>query len=358
MIDVVVIGGGIAGVSAAARLSADGSVLLVEAEDHLAHHASGRSAALFEATYGHPVNTVLSAAGADEFHERGVLAPRGLMVVGEADDPAFDHDMRAMRMHPLTAGEATAMVPVLDLSGGRRAGHHAEAWDIDTHALIQQFAREARANGAEIRTKARVTGIAREAGGWRVEAGGTVRARTLVNAAGAWADEVARMAGVRPLGLVPRRRSMARVPAPGGHDVSGWPMILGAGETWYARPDAGALLISPADAEPSHPHDAWPDDMVLAEGIARYQAFATEEVTRLVASWAGLRTFAPDRALVIGRDPVEPEFVWVAGQGGSGFQTSVAASLLVADLVAGRTPGLDAATVARLSPGRFAPGAA
>ena len=146
---------------------------------------------------------------------------------------------------------------------------------------------------------------------------------------------------------------MARIPAPGGHDVTKWPMIFGAGETWYAKPDAGALLVSPAEEHAMDPHDAWADDMVLAEGLARYEAMVTEPVTRLISSWAGLRTFTPDRVLAIGRDIRDPAFFWLAGQGGYGFQTSPAASALVADLVAGREPALDAATVAALDPVRF-----
>jgi glycine/D-amino acid oxidase-like deaminating enzyme len=185
-------------------------------------------------------------------------------------------------------------------------------------------------------------------------AGETHTARQLVNAAGAWADPIAEMAGIAPIGIRPLRRSVARIPAPGGQDVSGWPMLLGAGETWYAKPDAGQLIVSPAEEDPvTEPHDAWPEDLTLAEGIARYQAFVTEDVTRLTASWAGLRSFAPDRALVLGPDPTDPSFVWVAGQGGYGFQTAPAASRLVADLVAGRPPELEPAVVAALSPARF-----
>ena len=155
------------------------------------------------------------------------------------------------------------------------------------------------------------------------------------------------------MGLQPMRRSMARIPAPGGHDVSGWPMLFGVGENWYAKPDAGALIVSPADEHPMAAHDAFADDMVLAEGLARYQAMVTEPVTRLLSSWAGLRTFAPDRVLVIGPDPVEPSFIWLAGQGGYGFQTCAAASLLGADLVGGGGLQLEAGLVAALSPGRF-----
>ena len=130
-------------------------------------------------------------------------------------------------------------------------------------------------------------------------------------------------------------------------------MLFGVGEAWYAKPDAGALIVSPAEEHPMAAHDAFADDMVLAEGLARYEAMVTEPVTRLITSWAGLRTFAPDRVLVIGPDQAEPSFVWLAGQGGYGFQTSAAASLLVADLLGGRVPELDAGLVAALSSQRF-----
>jgi len=353
--DFLIIGGGIAGVSAAARLSHLGSVTLLEAEDHLAHHASGRSAALYEPNYGLAPVVALSHASGDDLRAAGVLSPRGMMLLGGAgEDAMFEADARALGLEEISPDDARDLVPVLG-PAMRRAAIAAHAWDIDTDRLIQGFAREARANGAEILTRARVSAISRDGGLWRASAAsGDYQARVLVNAAGPWVDEVARMAGVRPVGVTPLRRSMARIPAPAGQDPGGWPMLMGAGETWYAKPDAGALIVSPAEEDPSVPHDAWPDDMVLAEGLARYEAMVTAPVTRLLASWAGLRTFAPDRVLVIGADPDEPSFFWLAGQGGYGFQTSAAASGLAADLIAGRPPVLDAATVAALSPSRFA----
>lgn len=353
--DFLIIGGGIAGVSAAARLSHLGRVTLLEAEDHLAHHASGRSAALYEPNYGLAPVVALSHASGDHLRAAGVLSPRGMMLLGGAGEEAlFAADARALALDEIPLTEARARVPVLGPAVLRAAvGDH--AWDIDTDRLIQGFAREARANGAEILTRARVAAISRDGGVWRASAAtGDHAGRILVNAAGPWVDEIARMAGVRPLGVAPLRRSMARIPAPAGHDPAGWPMLMGAGETWYAKPDAGALIVSPAEEDPATPHDAWPDDMVLAEGLARYEAMVTAPVTRLLASWAGLRTFAPDRVLVIGPDPLEPAFFWLAGQGGYGFQTSAAASALAADLIAGRPLALDAATVAALSPARFA----
>ena len=356
--DFLIIGGGIAGVSAGARLSELDRVLLLEAEPALAYHASGRSAALYEAQYGKPATVALNLASRADHDslDGGVLSPRGLMVLaGPGDQAAFDHDVADMGLTPIPVAEAVARVPILNPAAIHAAATHAEAWDIDTDRLIQHFARTIRAHGGQVMTGAPVTAITRISGGWRVTtASGDHQARILVNAAGAWADQIAAMAGIAPIGITPLRRSVARVPAPGGHDVSGWPMLFGAGETWYAKPDAGQLIISPAEEDPvDAPHDAWPDDMVLAEGIARYQEFVTPEVTRLTASWAGLRSFAPDRVLVLGPDPRDPSFVWVAGQGGYGFQTAPAASRLVADLLGGRRPELDAAIVAALSPARF-----
>ena len=354
--DFIIIGGGIAGVSAAARLAELGSVVLVEAEDTLAHHASGRSAALYEPHYGAAPVVGLSLASREYFFaQKDVLSPRGLLTVAQGFEmEALRADADAMNLTLITGEQACAMVPILNpqvVMGGATADH---AWDIDTDLLLQGFARLARGNGARIITKARVTGITRITGGWSVatKAGGFT-GTTLINAAGAWVDQVAQMAGVRPLGFQPNRRSMARIPAPGGHDLRHWPMLFGVGETWYAKPDAGALLVSPAEEHPMDPHDAFADDMVLAEGLARYEAMVTEPVTRLITSWAGLRTFAPDRVLVIGRDVREPDFVWLAGQGGYGFQSSPAASQLAADLIAGRVPQIAPDLVAALSPARF-----
>lgn len=356
MIDFLVIGGGLAGVSAAARLSALGSVVLLERESALGYHASGRSAALFEGNYGKPSTIALNMASHD-FHKTangGVLSPRGLLLIGtDSDADAFEADRKYMKLDQLTPNEARAKIPIIDTAKVTHAAYHADAWDIDTDRLLQNFARAARDNGAKIIPSNPVTAISRTQHGWDVTAGDIYSAKTIINAAGAWVDEIATLAGITPLGFTPLRRSMGRIPAPGGHDVTGWPMMFGPGENWYAKPDAGALLVSPADEDPVAPHDAFADDMVLAEGFARYEAHVTEPVTRLLSSWAGLRTFAPDRQLVLGPSPQDAGFVWCAGQGGYGIQTSPAASQLIADLVAGTPPAIDADVVKMLSPARF-----
>lgn len=356
-IDFLIVGGGIAGVSAGARLSHLGRVMILEAEDNLAHHASGRSAALYEPFYGLPPIVELSQASGDYLRDAngGVLSPRGMMILSVPEDrERFLKDIKAMSLDEISFDEAFAHMPILNRDRVAYAAYGDHAWDIDTDLFIQNFLRELRANGGQVVNRARVSAVRRLPEGWQVDTpAGTFEGRILINAAGAWADEVAALAGIPSPGLTPLRRSMARIPAPGGHDISRWPMTFGVGETWYSKPDAGALIVSPAEEHPMDPHDAWADDMVLAEGLARYEEYVTEPVTRLIASWAGLRTFAPDRVPVIGFAPQDPGYFWLAGQGGYGFQSAPAASQLVADLIGGTQPEARAELIAQLSPARF-----
>ncbi|NNE81542.1 MAG: FAD-binding oxidoreductase [Silicimonas sp.] len=350
---IAIIGGGIAGVSAAAALSPFGEVVVFEAESALGTHASGRSAAMYVENYGNEAVCTLTRA-ARAYHEaEGVLSPRGVMTVGfEADADTFDADIAEMAFQEISVEQARARVPILspDLT---RAAVYEDVLEIDTDRLIQGFHRRARANGATFLTNAKVSHVER-GDTWRIRAGDhEVTVDIVVNAAGAWADQVACLAGVAPVGLQPYRRSMARLPAPGGYDTRSWPMVFGPGESWYAKPDAGGWIVSPADEDPSEPMDAWADDMVLAEGLARYEAYVTEPVTRVETSWAGLRTFAPDRSLVIGEAPDAPGFYWLAGQGGYGMQTAPSATAMLAALVKGKEPDLPGAVVQALLAGRF-----
>lgn len=355
--DILIIGGGIAGLSAAATLAPHVSVTLLETEDALGYHASGRSAAMFLRDYGNEVVRALNYASAAH-HETaggGMLSKRGMMLVARPDQfEAFKSEHSQFGLQEISVAEALNYLPILNQETCGYAAYRPDAYDLDADRLLQTYTADARRAGATVQTKSRVTEITKSNGIWHIVAGGqTYRAQTLVNAAGAWVDQIAALAGTNPLGFQPYRRSMARLPAPGGHDVSAWPFVDGVNESWYAKPDAGKWIVSPSEEEPVEPHDAWADDMVLAEGLARYEEMMSEPVTRLETSWAGLRTFAPDRALVIGRDTSDPSFFWLAGQGGYGFQTAPAASQLTADLLLGRAPELDANTVAALSPMRF-----
>lgn len=358
MIDFLVIGGGIAGTSVAARLAPLGKTVLLERESALGYHASGRSAALFEANYGLASTVALSKASAD-FHAHahgGFLSPRGLMLVAKTSEKdAFPAACKSLNMEPIEIAQAFDMVPILNRNVVGYAAFHEAAYDVDTDREIQTFAKLTRAEGGEVLTGQTVTAIRAAKTGWVVTANGVdYEARVIFNASGAWVDEIAKLAGIAPLGFTPLRRSMARIPAPGGHNITNWPMMMGVREDWYAKPDAGKLLVSPSEEDPQKPHDAWADDMVLAEGLARYEEVMTEPVTRVEHTWAGLRTFSPDRNLVLGRSRDNPDFFWVSGQGGYGFQTAPAASQLIADIVTGRASELDAATLAALDPKRFA----
>ena len=351
MTDIIVIGGGIAGVSAAARLSEGASVTLLEAEIALGYHASGRSAALFEQNYGLPPVIALNKASA-AYHQP-YLSPRGFLLVARAgEDERFEKDAKTLKCPEISVQEARNHVPILNDTIAR-AAYHSDAWDIDTDRMIHDFAKMVRANGGQVLTDRKVTEITRGKR-WTVRCGNEVlTADLLVNAAGAWADPIAALAGATPIGITPHRRSMARLPAPTEEPIDRWPIFFGVGESWYAKPDAGKLLVSPADEDAVAPHDAWADDMVLAEGLDRYAQHVTKPVTRVETTWAGLRSFAPDRCLVLGHDTQVPDFVWCAGQGGYGFQTAPAASQLLADLVLGRQSQIDADTIKSLSPARF-----
>ena len=355
MLDFLIIGGGIAGLSAGARLAELGRVLVVEAEDSLGYHASGRSAALYASDYGAPATVAVTHASEAGLRAMNALSPRGYLMVAKPDERAlFDRECADLAMREIPREKALEMVPILNPETLGFAAYTETAQDIDTDLVMQAYAKAIRAAGGEIRTRAPVTAITRTDDGWRVMAGGVeVFARRLVNAAGAWADQIAVMAGVAPVGLTPLRRSIAQIPAPAGVDSSHWPMLLSAGETWYAKPQAGKLLVSPADEDPAEPHDAWADDMVLAEGLARYEEMVTEPVTRLETSWAGLRTFAPDRTLVLGPDPDEPAFLWCAGQGGQGFQSAPGVAAVLLETAGGPPSGQPEAILRALSPARF-----
>lgn len=364
--DVLVIGGGIAGAGAAARIAAHARVILLEAEDAPGRHSTGRSAAIFIRNYGSPLLRVLNDASApaltypetayEDAAGGPVLTPRGVMTVAlEEELPALEDVLATGEgLQRLTGAEAEALFPLLKKGRIAAAALEPEAADIDVDRLLQAELRLLRRRGGRIETKARAQAISRHGGAWRVETpAGVFEAPVLINAAGAWADEIAALAGLPPIGIQPRRRSAAILPLPEGMDAARWPLVDPVAFDWYARPEGGRLMVSPADEDPVPPHDAWPDDMVLAEGLDRFAQAMEYEVTRLERSWAGLRSFAPDGDPVCGFDPLAEGFFWLAGQGGHGIQTSPALNALAAALATGAAPELSPATVAGLSPARF-----
>lgn len=354
--DILIIGGGVAGLTAAAALAPHASVTVVEAEDHLAYHASGRSAAMFLSSYGNATVRALNEASEDHHHhtDGGVLTPRPmLLIAGPHEAEVFATEHRDFGMEQIDPQEARALFPLFDPAKSPLTALRQDTSDLDTDRLIQNARRLALSHGATILTNTRVTQLSHDGAWSATTTAGPLSARTVINAAGAWADAIATMAGLPPIGLTPYRRSMARLPLPDTMDPSTWPFVDGVQEAWYAKPDAGQLIVSPAEEDPSPPMDAWADDMVIAEGLARFCERTSFEPTRVTATWAGLRTFAPDRALVIGRDPLCPDFIWLAGQGGYGFQTAPAAAALCAALCLGTPPTLPSPVVSALSPERF-----
>jgi D-arginine dehydrogenase len=286
-----------------------------------------------------------------------LLAQRGaLMIAGPDQLPALEvYAEGSIGLERIDGDAAASLVPILRADLIAAALLETDAHDIDVDLLLQGYARRLRRRGGRVATGHRATRIERTGDAWRVETSAeSITAQILVNAAGAWADEVAALAGVPRIGLMPMRRSAALLPAPAGHEIGGWPLFGDVSEAWYAKPDAGKLMVSPADEDPVDPHDAWPDDMVIAEGLDRFERATTISVTRVERSWAGLRTFAPDRTPVAGFDPAAPGFFWLVGQGGYGVQTSPALAALSAALCLGQGPGLPPAEVAALSPSRFA----
>ena len=207
---------------------------------------------------------------------------------------------------------------------------------IDVDARLQGFLRGIRHRGGEVATSAGVTGISRVSGGWEIAAGGEDwSAATLVNAAGAWADIVAEMAGVRPVGLKPLRRTAFTFAPPADVDVREWPAVIDIDEQFYFEPEGGQLLGSPADQTPSHPHDVRHEEIDVALAIERIQRATTLDIRHVRRAWAGLRTFAPDRMPVVGPDPEVGDFIWLAGQGGFGIMTSPTIARIAASLAAG-----------------------
>lgn len=361
--DIIVIGGGIAGVSAAAELAASANVVLLEGEPQLGYHSTGRSAAVFIRNYGNATLRALNAASAplleqppEGVSDHSLLSPRGELMIATEDelDALEAYCAGASGIEALTPSQAVDMVPILRPDRISAAAIEHDAQNIDVDRMVQGYARLLKSRGGQVITGQPVSAISRQGAEWQVSFGDTaLTAPVVVNAAGAWADQVAALAGVAPAGIQPFRRSAAILPAPLGHDLEHWPVVVSASESWYAKPDAGKLMVSPADEDPVDPHDAWVDDMVLAAGLHRFEQAVTYQVTRVEHSWAGLRSFAADRSPVVGFAPDAAGFFWLAGQGGYGVQTAPALSRLATALVTGAQPALDAATLSALSPERF-----
>jgi len=369
--DFLVIGAGIAGASIAYELSRSSRVCLIEAEAQPGFHATGRSAALFAPSYGGPEIRKATQASRRFFDrpppgfcEHSLLHRRRALYIARRDQsgrlPQMVADIRASggAIAMISKRDAVASVPLLRVGYVMEAAVDPEAMDIDVAGLHQGFLRGARAAGAVIATNTRVAHVERRHGLWETALiDGSAVAPVLINAAGAWADGIAKTCGAQPIGLQPYRRTAVLVDTPIGMDISGWPAVIDADEQFYFKPDAGRLLLSPADETPVKAGDAQPEELDIAICVDRVEAALDMEVRRIRHSWAGLRTFAPDRVPVLGFDAEVAGFFWCAGQGGYGIQTAPALARTAAALVKGEclpadvtAEGLNAED---LSPRRF-----
>ncbi len=374
--DFIVIGAGIAGASLAWRLAQSTPpvrVLLVERESQPGYHSTGRSAAMFMESYGPPGVRALTRASRAfyeqppaGFTEAPLMHPRGALYLAtfgqEAQMEAFRAELAptCTDLQVLDAAATLARVPALRPEVVHGALYDPAGQDIDVHALHQGFLRGLRRDGGTLLTSATPIQATHDGTHWTLTlaSGQTLRAPTVVNAAGAWADEVAGLFGAAPIGLVPHRRSAFTFKAPEGLDTAGWPAVIGVDESYYFKPDAGQLLGSPANADPTVPHDVVPEELDIALGIHQIESVSTLGIRRPSSTWAGLRSFVPDGELVVGWDGACPGFFWLAAQGGYGIQSAAGASALAAALLRG-TPvpaelhqeGVDAAALSPQRPG-------
>jgi D-arginine dehydrogenase len=366
--DVLVIGAGVVGLTAAAALSDHGKVVVIERESHHGYHSSGRSAAILIDSYGSGPANILTAASRRLLQDEGfvaqpspILRPRGVLhlAIKGVDGPdAPDIDPR--HLQDLSRGEAHDLVPLIPLEKIDGAWLEASAADIDVHALMMGALARLRAHGGQVVHGAGVSSAKRLGQVWRVEtSGGVFEAPLVVIAAGAWSVETAALFGASDPVLTPLRRTAALAPVPAPFVATQWPMVVDLAESLYFKPESGGLMISPADETPSPPCDAQPDDMDVAITIDRFERLTGAQVRRLISQWAGLRTFAADRAPVMGFDPVVPGVFWLAGQGGFGVQTAPGGATLAAAMITDPAAamalsqdwGLDLAVVSPSRPG-------
>ena len=365
--DILVIGGGIAGLSAAAALSSHAKVLVLEAEDQIGFHSSGRSATMLHYALGDRLVralTLASRAFFDDPPEHFTDTPLGrrmpVLVFARDDErpglDALEADIALFAaLERLDARGVHELCPLLK-DDARNGIVDRNGIRIDQHALLQGNLKHLRSRGGELRTGTHIEKVEAAGGGWAVTDGQGERysAPILVNAAGSWADQVAVLAGVRPLGLEPKRRTIITFDAPPGTPLDGLPFAKTVGDELYFAPESGRLFASPMDEVPSEPVDAQPDELEVALAAYRMEERTTVTVGRIHSKWAGLRTFTPDRRPAAGFAPDAEGFFWLAGQGGFGLQTSPVMAAVTASLIAGTPWPVADVSAEELGPTRFA----
>jgi D-arginine dehydrogenase len=365
MYDFIVIGGGIAGLSIAAELAAHASVTVLEAEDAPGYHSSGRSVAFWEESYGGPAVQPLTTASGPmlampdpDFSEDAFLSPRGALHIGPVGAAGHADAFIALYGELGLVVERAERAVMAGIVPGLRPEWtvgvlEPSCQDIEASGLLAAYRRQLIRRGGALQCRAAVRSLGREGDGWRVEtAEGVFHGAVVVNAAGAWADEVAALAGARPVGITPFRRTVVQLRTDA--DIAAdMPLIMDLEERFYFKSiGGGRIWLTPHDEEPQEPGDAAPDELAVATAIDRLEKVVDWRIQAVERKWAGLRSFSPDRAPVYGFDAQVPGFFWFAGQGGFGIQTAPAAALIGAALALGHAPD---ARVAHVDVGLYDP---
>lgn len=351
--DIVVVGAGIAGSSAAAELADNANVLLLDMEAQPGFHATGRSAAFFAPSYGNTIVRGITAVSEHfyrnppkDFTSVELIHSRDAVFIARENQLAQLKEMRKEipLLSPLSASEACAQVPILDREYVAAGLCDNLGGDLDVDAILQGYLRLFRNRGGQLLCKQKVEALHYSSGVWTLKTDGqSITAPILVNAAGAWADVIAELAGAAKLGLQPMKRTAVLIDPNQAKssekdiDISQWPLVVDVDEQFYFKPDAGQILVSPADETPCDPCDAQPNEIDIAIAIDRFEKATSLDIKRVNHSWSGLRTFAPDRNFVVGFDPRLENFFWLAGQGGYGVQTAPGLAQLTNSIITGAT---------------------
>ena len=347
--DFLIVGAGIAGASVGYELAAHGKVIVLERESQPGYHSTGRSAAMYIESYGNaPVRAITAASRAffehppAGFAQAPLLKARGVLYLARKDQLAkLEHEYAELKQEApglklLTKKEALALFPLVNPDYVEAAFLDGDAMDMDVHAIHQGFLKGLRARGGRLASSAEVTAAERRGSVWRVRTpAGEFSAPVLINAAGAWADVFAARAGVKPIGLVPKRRTAFIFDPPAGVKVNGWPLAADVAEQFYLKPEAGKFLGSPADETPVEPQDVQPEELDVALAADRIERAISFKIARIERRWAGLRSFVKDKTPVVGFAADAEGFFWLAGQGGYGIQTSATMARIAAALARG-----------------------
>ena len=349
-IDFLVIGGGIAGVSAAYHLAEHGSVTVLEMEKLCGHHSTGRSAAIFSEHHGPKIICDLALASKsffekpyEGFTESPFLSERGLIFTGDNTQKESLENMLASSregdgsLTKIAPEKIKELVPIINTDAISYGVYYKGAREIDVHAVHQGWIKGLKKRGGNIQTSQDLQSATFSDGLWHVKTRkDKFTARYIINASGAWADVIADRCGIQKIGLVPKKRTVITVPIEQSYDDYHWPMVVFSDNKLYFKSENGAIMASPMDETIVDPMDAWADDMDMAVTADLVEKRTTLSVSRLTNYWAGLRSFVFDDVPVVGPAPENENFIWLAGQGGYGIKTCDSLGRITAALTLGK----------------------